>query len=212
MALLEARKLPYVLKVTPNRRIRNWADSLTYREIGRTAFGDVIEVASAAYRAGEWSRERRMVVVRQRTAAGTPGMLLDLPAVIEEQFMATTLDGDEEDVWHCYNQRCTSETSIRTLKEDWSFDEFSKEGFGANATDLFLKGMAYNLTLAMQKELNPKDRATVHTAATIRRMWFLHPAVVATHAGALFLRLPREAEHGHYGRAARTLDGLLSAG
>ena len=105
----------------------------------------------------------------------------------------TTLDGDEEDVWHCYNQRCTSETSIHTLKEDWSFDECSKEGFGANAADLFLNRMVYNLSLAMQKELNPKDRATVHTAATIRRMWFLHPAVVTTHAGALFLRLPREA-------------------
>ena len=62
--------------------------------------------------------------------------------------MATTLDGDEEDIWHCYNQRSTSEISIRTLKEDWSFDEFSKDGFGANATDLFFKGMAYNLPLA----------------------------------------------------------------
>jgi len=212
MALLEERKLPYVLKVASNRRLRDWADSLTYREIGQTAFGDVIEVASAAYRAGEWSRERRMVVVRVRTATRIPGMLFDLPAILEEQFMATTLEGDEEDIWHCYNQRCTSETSIRTLKEDWSFDAFSKDGFGANATDLLLKGMAYNLTLAMQKALNPKDRATVHTAATIRRLWFLQPAVVATHARELFLRLPREAEHGPYGRAARALDALLSAG
>lgn len=158
MALLEERKLPYVLKAAPNRRLRYWADSWTYREIGRTACRDVIKVASAAYRAGEWSRERRMVVVRVRTATGIPGMLFDLPAILEEQFMATTLEGGEEDIWHCYNQRCTSETSIRTLKEDWSFDAFSKDGFGANATDLLLKGMAYNLTLAMQKALNPKDR------------------------------------------------------
>jgi len=39
--------------------------------------------------------------------------------------------------------------------------------------------MAYNLTLAMQQALNPKDRAIIHTAETIRRMWFLLPAVVA---------------------------------
>ena len=121
-----------------------------------------------------------------------------------------SLDGDEEDIWHCYNQRCTSETSIRRLKEDWSFDAFSKDGFGANGTDLLLKAMAYHLTLAMQKALNPKDRATVHTAATIRHLWFLQPAVVATHARELFLRLPREVEHGAYGQAARALDRLVS--
>jgi len=150
------------------------------------------------------------VVVRERSATPPAGQLLDLPVISEEQFMATTTDWDEEDVWHCYNQRCASETSIRTLKEDWSFDAFSKDGFAANAADLFLKGMAYNLTLAMQQALNPKDRAIIHTAETIRRMWFLLPAVVANHARDIFLRLPREAEHGHYGRAVRALEALVA--
>jgi len=209
MAFLEARAQPFILKVSATRPLRAWSDALTYRAIGKTAVGDVLEVASGLYQAGDWTRARRLVVVRERAAVGPAGQLLDLPAILEEQFIATTQDWDEEDVWHCYNQRCTSETSIRTLKEDWSFDAFSKHGFDANAVDLFLKGMAYNLTLAMQQLLNPKDRAIVHTAETIRRRWFLLPAVVSTHARDIFLRLPAEAEHGHYGRAVRTLAALL---
>lgn len=212
MSLLERRHLPFILKVTPTRPLRAWADGLTYRPIGTTAFGDILEVASGSYQAGDWSRARRMVVVRECSPVRPNGQFLDLPVITEEQFMATTLEGreDEEDIWHCYNQRCTSETSIRTLKEDWSFDAFSKDGFAANAVDLFFKGMAYNLALAMQQALNPKDQATVHTGATIRRMWFLLPAVVATHARDIFLRLPHEAESGHYGRAVRALLALVA--
>ena len=212
MALLEKRQLEYVLKVTPTRPLRAWADALSYREIGRTALGDVLEVASGMYQAQDWTRARRMVVVRERTADAPKGQIFEIPVVLDEQFMATTLNWDEEDVWHCYNQRCTSETSIRTLKEDWSFDAFSKDGFAANAADLFMKGMAYNLTLAMQQALHPKEHGTVHTAATIRKMWFLLPATVATHARQLFLRLPCQAEHSHYGRAVRALERILTAG
>jgi hypothetical protein len=52
------------------------------------------------------------------------------------------------------------------------------------------------------------DRAVVHTAATIRRWWFVLPAVVANHARRYFLRLPSEAEHGHYGKACAALAAL----
>ncbi len=208
MAFLEGRTQPFILKVSPTKPLRSWADTLTYRSIGKTALGDVIEVASGQYQAGGWTRARRMVVVRERSAVRPEGQLLDLPVITDEQFIATPLDWDEEDIWHCYNQRCTLETSIRTLKEDWSFDAFSTHGFAANAADLFLKGMAYNLTLAMQQMLNPKDRAIIHTAETIRRRWFLLPAVIATHARDIFLRLPAEAEPGYYGRAVRALEAL----
>ena len=51
-----------------------------------------------------------------------------------------------------------------------------------------MKDMAYNLTLAMQQALHLKEHGTVHTTATIRKMWFLLPATVATHARQLFLR------------------------
>lgn len=76
--------------------------------------------------------------------------------------------------------------------------------------DMLLKGMAYNLTLAMQQRLAPKDRAVVHTAATIRRWWFVLPAVVGSHARNYFLRLPREVEHGHYGQACSALAALTA--
>jgi hypothetical protein len=210
MALLEGRSLPYILKVTPTRRLRAWADALSYRPIGESVLGDVLEVGSGLYQAGDWSRARRVVVVRERSTEPAEGLLLDLPVVLDEQFIATTLDWDEEDIFHSYNQRCTLETSVRTLKADWGFDAFSKDAFAANAADLFLKGLAYNLTLAMQQALNPKDVATVHTAATIRQWWFLIPAVVASHARGFHLRLPTRAEHGRYGTACRALQELAA--
>ncbi len=62
--------------------------------------GDVLEVASGLYQAGDWTRARRLVVVRERAAVGPAGQLLDLPAILAEQFIATTQDWDEEDIWH----------------------------------------------------------------------------------------------------------------
>lgn len=208
MHLLEQRSIDFILKVTGTKPLRAWADGLSYDQIGTTPLGDILEVASGMYRAGDWSRARRIVVVRERAKVRPEGQLLDLPVIAEEQFLSTTLDWDEEDIFHSYNQRCTSETTIRTLKEDWSLDAFSSARFAANAVDMLLKGIAYNLTLAMQQRLNPKDRSVVHTAETLRRMWFLLPAVVSSHAGTLLLRLPPEAEHGHYGQARRLLAGL----
>ena len=210
MALLEGRSLDYVLKVKGTRPLRAWADALDYRSIGETPLGDVLEVGSGLYQTGDWSRPRRLVVVRERAAVPADGALLPLPAIADEQFLATSLDWDEEDIFHSYNQRCTSETTIRTLKEDWDLDAFSKDGFDANAADMLLKGMAYNLTLAMQQRLAPKDRAVVHTASTIRRWWFVLPAVVGSHARYYFLRLPREAEQGHYGQACAALAALAA--
>lgn len=211
MALLQARNLPFILKLTPTKRMRAWADSLPYRPIGESVLGDILEVGSGLYQAGEWSRPRRVVVVRERGGEPEQGTLIELPVILDEQFIVTTQDWDEEDIFHSYNQRCTLETSVRTLKEDWSFDAFSKDGFAANAADLFLKGLAYNLTLAMQKAVNPKDVVPVRTAETLRRWWFLLPAVVVSHSGVLHLRLPVEAERGHYGSAWRTLQELIAS-
>ena len=61
-----------------------------------------------------------------------------------------------------------------------------------------------------QKETNSEDRAVVHTAATIRRWWFVLPAVVANHTRYYFLRLPSKAEHGHYGPARAALAALAA--
>ena len=210
MTFLHERHLDYILKLKGTKPMRAWSDTLEYRPIGTTALGDILEFASGAYQAGGWSQARRVVVVRERAAVAAKGALLPLPAIYDEQFISTSLDWDEEDVFHSYNQRCTSETTS-TLKEDWDLDAFSKDGFDANAADILLKGMAYNLTLAMQQRLTPKDRAVVHTAATIRQWWFVIPAVVGSHARYYFLRLPREAEQGHYGRARAALAALAAA-
>lgn len=211
MHLLETRALSFILKITPTKPLRAWSDGLSYRQIGTTPCGDVLEIASGTYQAGTWSRVRRVVVVRERAQARPQGQFLVLPVVSDEQFLATTEAWDAEDIFHSYNHRCTSETSIRTLKEDWSLDAFSSARFAANAVDMLLKCVAYNLTLAMQQRLNPKDRSVVHTAETVRRMWFLLPAVISSHAGHLVLRLPCTAENGHYGRARRILTGLATA-
>jgi hypothetical protein len=206
--LLESRGLPYIVKLGATQPLRAWALGLAYREIGETAAGDVLEVGSGMYQAAAWGRPRRVVVVRERSREVPPGQLIPLPVISEERFLVTSTDWDAEEVFHSYNQRCTAELNIRTLKEDWGLDEFSSRKFGANAADLLLKGMAYNLLLLMHQYLAPRDRSVVHTAATLRRMWFWLPAVVATHARRYFLRLPRWAEHGDYGQACRALEAL----
>ena len=53
-------------------------------------------------------------------------------------------------------------------------------------------------------------RSVVHTAAIIRRCWFVLPTVVGSHARSYCLRLPREAEHGHYGQACSALAARIA--
>ncbi len=64
----------------------------------------------------------------------------------------------------------------------------------------------------MQEAPRPKDQGIVRGAATIRKMWFLLPATIATHARQLFLRLLCQAEHSHYGRAVCSLERIPAAG
>ena len=117
----------------------------------------------------------------------------------------------EEDVFHSYNHRCTVETTIRTLKDDWALDAFSSRAFAANAADMRSKVIAYNLLLIMQTLVAPRDRGVVHTAATLRRMWFLLPAVMSPHAGHWQLRLSMYAGTGPYAHARQAPRVLSSS-
>ena len=210
MSFLEKRNIPYILKTSATRPLRAWSDTLTYRTIGEVPDG-VLEIASGIYSdALAWTKPRRVVVLRERHT-GMPKGLFPMDAISDERFIVTTEDWDEEDVFHSYNHRCTVETTIRTLKDDWALDAFSSRSFAANAADMQFKVMAYNLLLIMQTLVAPKDRGVVHTAATLRRMWFLLPAVMSSHAGHWQLRLPMYAETGPYAHARQALRVLNSS-
>jgi len=179
--ILEGRDIPYANKLKMTRALKDYADQhVVFRPIGEVD-GDILEVGAGWYQAGTWTKARRVIFVRKRSQDGLFAYAYDYQAIV------TTYDWDPEDVFHFYNHRCTQETMIREGKEGFGIDVFSSMDFAANYADLLIKGIAYNVSLAFQKDLLPQERHW--TIQTLRRLVFVIPAVLSRHARTLTLHL-----------------------
>ena len=185
-AYLEGRHTDYTIKISVDAKLRIWATDLTYTEIGSDA-DDAIEVAAGIYKREKWSRPRRVVVIRRRITEGiAQGVVHSMQAI------ATTLDADPEDVYHFYNQRCAMEGLIREAKDGFGIDEFSSRSWDGNYADLLLKLLAYNLTLAFQRDLSALRGEPLETVRLLRRWILCIPGVLVRHARGWTLRLARQ--------------------
>jgi hypothetical protein len=106
LALLKARDLPYIAKLTPSRRPRRGRTALPIARWARACWATasksdraLIRLGSGAVRAGS----SRCV----RGSEAEQGALPELPVILEEQFLAPTQHWLEEDILHRYNRRCT---------------------------------------------------------------------------------------------------------
>ena len=201
---LEGRCVDYAIKVAVDRNLRAWAMDLAYREIGCDG-DDAIEVAAGTYQRSSWSRPRRVVCIRRRIAEGiAQGMVHSMQAI------ATTLDADPEDVYHFYNQRCSMEGLIREAKDGFGIDEFSSRSWDGNYADLLLKLLAYNLTLAFQRDLSALRGEPLKTIRLLRRWILCIPGILVRHARGWTLRLAQQYRRdGQFEDMRRRLNALV---
>jgi hypothetical protein len=190
-AWCERRGWHYVIKlrVTADLASRIW----THAAQGRWRVVDAeaatpIEVAELRFRRGCWSQARRVVLTRRRDAENPQGHLWDAAGYNYAAYV-TDVDWVPEDVVAFYDKRADMEKAIHELKEDFGIDRITSSSFGANAADLELKVLAYNLLVLYQQALGWGIR---QRAKTLRRRVIAIAGQLIRTAGQWVLKLAEE--------------------
>jgi hypothetical protein len=159
------------------------------------------------YQAGSWPHPRRVVAKIERTPAGS-----------QRRFVVTDLTAKPDEVYRdFYVQRgAVPEQPIGELKNGLRADRLSACGFCANAWRLLVHVVAYALVVLF-RQANAEVPEVAHAeVSTLRQRLWKVPAVVATSARRVVLRLsagwPFAAVLGRVVQAVAAFVGRLTRG
>ncbi len=111
-----------------------------------------IEIAEFEYKAQDWVKGRRMIVVRQKIAKHPKAVGKQL-SLFEDDYelngyrytcYITTLKLSAADIWRLYRGRANCENRIKELKYDYGLDKMNQDGFDGTEACLLLMTIAYN--------------------------------------------------------------------
>lgn len=186
LSVLEKDQVGYAIKLKLSKNVKK---RLSHGVLWKRIHCDdsyIIEVGSVKLQLHNWDRPRKVAFVRQTNYADTGQIRLF--NLWDYQAIVTNLDWDPEDIWRFYNQRCTCENFIKELKYGLNIDNISKASFHANAADLWLKVICYNILLAMKS--HAPDEYKNCSITKFQRILFTVPALMIKHARRITLRLP----------------------
>ncbi len=138
--------------------------------------------------ANGWSIPRRIVTVRTKEVIDEEQMELCPEYGWAYEWIVTNLLWEGEDIWRFYNHRCGMENYIKEAKNGFALDAISNDGFYPNAADALLKLIAYNVYQGFTKEVTPQEAKTF-TVSRMRRIFWMIPAVLVSHARQWTLKL-----------------------
>jgi hypothetical protein len=155
---LEAEGFGYAIRLPANSVLQGYIGHLLRRPRGRPPMEVRRYFASFSYRAGTWTKARRVVA----KVEWHPGELY--PRV---GFVVTNLSRPAERIVAFYNQRGTAEQHIKEGKNAIRWTRLSCRAFKANAVRLQLHALAYNLANFMRTLALPN--AVSHWSLTTLR-------------------------------------------
>lgn len=188
LGFLESESVGYVVKMKATGRLVRAAEERGFKRLYETA-EEIVEATSLAYRATSWEKSRRVVVIRKRPIEVLQGVLWE-DVLWEYEAIVTCLDWDEEDIYRFYNHRANCENMIKECKDGFGIDKISCDAFYPNYADLLLKLISYNVFSAFKREVFPEEERWL-SIKTVRRMFFLIPAILVYHARRWILRLSK---------------------
>jgi hypothetical protein len=167
LTTLEGKRIPYIIAARLTRPLQR----TLYQATGWWALEPGLELTELRYRAADWARERRLIVVRQsvkrKTAPGkTLSLFADDPDIQGWRYGAfvTALDLPMVEVWRTYRGRADCENRIKELKADFGLDAFNMRDFWATEAALGFAMLAYNLmSLFRQAVLRTRVQHTLPT-------------------------------------------------
>jgi hypothetical protein len=119
-----------------------------------------IEITEFEYTGQDWSKPRRMIAVRQKTATRPKAVGKQLRLFDDDMEISgyrytcyvTTLTLSAADVWRLYRGRANCENRIKELKYDYGLDKMNQADFEGTEVALLLMTVAYNF-LSLFKQL-----------------------------------------------------------
>jgi hypothetical protein len=105
----------------------------------------------------------------------------------EYEWIVTNLFWEGQDIWRFYNHRCGMENYIKEAKNGFALDAITNDEFYPNTADAMLKLIAIMYTKASKKK-SPDD-AKNYTVSRMRRVFWMIPAVLVSHARQWKLKL-----------------------
>ncbi len=185
----ERRGWHYVVKlrVMADVATRIWAHATTghWQRINDDA-DTPVEVSELRLPRQCWARARRVVLVRRRDPENPQGHLWDAAGYNYAAYV-TDLDWAPADIVAFYDKRADMEKAIHELKEDFGIDRIASSQFGANAADLELKILAFNLLVLYQCQA--LGWAVRRRAQTLRRRVIAVAGQLIRTAGQWVLKL-----------------------
>ena len=124
-----------------------------------------IEISEFQYKAQDWEKSRRMIVVRQKIKERPKAVGKQLKLFEEEMEIngyrytcyITTLKLSAADVWRLYRGRANCENRIKELKYDYGLDKMNQASFDGTEVSLLLMTIAYNF-MSLFKQFVIKEK------------------------------------------------------
>ena len=198
---LEARGMRYAIRLPANRVLQESVASLLRRPVGRPPHAVRRFHASFSYRAGSWTKPRRVVA----KVEWHPGELL--PRV---GFIVANLTRPAESVVAFYNHRGTAEQWIEEGKAAVRWTRLSCHSFAANAVRLQLHALAHDLGTFLRTLALPEG-VERWTLTTLRERLTKIGAKVVSHGRYVTFRMAEVAVPRRLSAAVLRLIGRLRA-
>jgi hypothetical protein len=123
-------------------------------------------MAEMRYKALKWTKERRIVVIRQSTAlnANATGKQLTLFAEDDAYYnwkyhcFATNQTLPAREIWEQYKRRADAENRIKELKEDFGAEGFNMDSFYATEAAIKMVCVAYNF-MSLFRQVTHRNQA-----------------------------------------------------
>ena len=195
--LLDEKELPYLVKARMTRNVK-----LAVLGVGGwVRVGKGIEVAEAQIKLLGWSRERRLVVIRQEVAAketkALGKKLFEFKGYLFQAIVTSKAieEMDATAVYRTYNGRGEFENRIKELKSGCGLEGFCMNSFTATECVLRTLCLVHNLVQHFQDRIGlrpaaaPKKEGKRHMLETLRHNLFTCAAILGRSGRKKVLRL-----------------------
>jgi hypothetical protein len=133
-----------------------------------------LSIAEFEYKAKQWQKPRRIVVIRQSMAVNPKATGKKLKLFSDDPYyqnfryhaFVTNQDLPAEQIWRQYKQRADAENRIKELKEDFGAEGFCMNNFFATEAAMRMVCMSYNL-MSLYRQLTHQGQAQP-TLSTLR--------------------------------------------
>lgn len=191
MDYIEAKNIDYVIAAKflhPLQRLIKDSTSWVLLDTG-------IEICEQMYTSDSWSKQRRIVIVRQKIKDRPKATGKQLSLFPEEEILnnyrysayVTNMKLAPAEIWRLYRGRGDAENRIKELKYDFGFDSFNINSFYGTEAALTFVMIAYNLmalfrTFLLQEKIQK-------TLSTLRYRTFAIGAYFEKVNGKLVLKM-----------------------